>query len=121
MSFPLKGLIIAFAGVLLFGGGRVNATDDTPDRNTSATPDLDRPEWMAPVLKSMETELLARYGNSQSERARRGLQQVADFWRPEDGDARVFEEFVRTQYAGDSTTLNMMFSRFEYLMEQLKG
>ncbi len=69
----------------------------------------------------MERELLAKYGDSQRERAHRGLQQVAEFWRAEDGDAAAFEDFVRTNFAGDQATLDTMFNRLESLLEQLGG
>ena len=56
-----------------------------------------------------------------SERAQRGLQQVAEFWRAEDGDAATFEDFVRANFAGDQATLDTMFNRLESLLEQLGG
>ncbi|MDJ0700304.1 MAG: hypothetical protein QNJ07_10635 [Woeseiaceae bacterium] len=61
------------------------------------------------------------HGDAQRERIRRGLRQVSDFWRIEDGDQAVFEAFVRRNYAGDQATLNTMFGRFDKLLEQLDG
>ena len=58
---------------------------------------------------------------SQRARIQRGLQQVAKFWRAEDGDAATFEDFVRTNFAGDQATLDTMFNRLEHLLEQLDG
>ncbi|UCC75181.1 MAG: hypothetical protein JSV86_11735 [Gemmatimonadota bacterium] len=69
----------------------------------------------------MESELVARYGGEQRARLRRGMGQVADFWRAEDGDRGEFESFVRTHFAGDTVTLANMFARLEYLSEQLSG
>ena len=79
------------------------------------------PSWVKDSVAKMKRELLAKYGDSQSERVQRGLQQVAEFWRAEDGDAAAFEDFVRTNFAGDQATLDTMFNRLESLLEQLGG
>ena len=50
-----------------------------------------------------------------------GLDQVADFWRADDGGQDEFEAFVRRNFAGDAETLDVMFARFEKLLEQLDG
>src|SRR5215210_9526996 len=81
----------------------------------------DAPAWMKDSLTKLEAELAAKHGASQRERAARGLRQVADFWRAEDGDAGVFEEFVRANFAGDRATLDTMFARFQHNLEQLNG
>jgi len=77
--------------------------------------------WMSDSRSKLEKELTARYGESQRDRLGRGLKQAAEFWRAEDGDAPAFEEFVRTNFAGDQATLDVMFNRFEYLLEKLNG
>jgi hypothetical protein len=77
--------------------------------------------WMKDSMAKLETELAAKYGEGQRERLRRGLQQVASFWREADGDAARFEEFVRTNFAGDQARLDTMFTRFERHLEQLDG
>ena len=69
----------------------------------------------------LETELIAKYGESQRPRLQRGLRQIAQFWRAQDGTADQFEEFVRTNFAADQPTLDTMFTRFEKLLEQLDG
>ena len=79
------------------------------------------PAWMAKSLPKMETELTQKYGDSLSARIQRGLRQVSEFWRAEDGDAASFEEFVRTDFAGDQATLDTMFNRYQRLLEQLDG
>jgi len=78
-------------------------------------------EWQSGTMASLEAELVDRYGEEQRERARRGLRQVADFWRQEDGDQKAFEDFVRSSFAGDPETLDVMFHRFEKLFEVLDG
>ena len=50
-----------------------------------------------------------------------GLKQVSEFWRASDGDQAAFEEFVQKNFAGDQAALDMMFGRFEYLLEQAIG
>ncbi len=42
----------------------------------------------------IESELVAKYGEAQRARAHRGLQQVAEFWRPADGDAAAFDPYA---------------------------
>ena len=76
---------------------------------------------MKTSMEELETELVAKYGEGQRIRLHRGMLQVASFWRTEDGDLSVFEQFVRTNFAGDQATLDTMFNRFEYNLEQLNG
>ena len=84
--------------------------------------------WMAEARGKMESELAAKYGPSQAERARRGLKQVGEFWRAEDGDQAAFEAFVRANFASSerqpgaaASTLDEVFARFERLLEQTDG
>jgi hypothetical protein len=79
------------------------------------------PDWLAEAIPELEAELVAKYGESQRERIERGVRQVADFWRSEDGDRAVLESFVTANFAGDQETLDVMFARFEKLLEQLNG
>ncbi|MEE9226508.1 MAG: hypothetical protein V3U66_02100, partial [Acidobacteriota bacterium] len=46
------------------------------------------PSWMKKTIAKLENDLVSMYGEDQRERAHRGLGQVADFWRTEDGDAK---------------------------------
>src|SRR6202171_2961121 len=80
----------------------------------------DRKAFMDRVAK-LETELTARYGAGQRERLARGLRQVSEFWRPEDGGPEAFDSFVRSNFAGDAATLDALFSRLELAMESLDG
>ena len=72
-------------------------------------------------LPKVESDLVAKYGEAQRPRIQRGLKQVADFWRAEDGDAAAFEDCVRTNFAGDQTTLDALFSRMELILESIDG
>jgi hypothetical protein len=78
-------------------------------------------DWLSEAVVALEAELVAEFGGEQQVRVARGLRQVANFWRAEDGDRAVFEEFVRRNFAGDPATLNVVFDRFERLLEQLDG
>jgi hypothetical protein len=77
--------------------------------------------WMTTTSAKLETELSKKYGDAQRARLQRGLHQLAEFWRAEDGDAATFEEFVRANFAGDQATLDTTFTRFQSLLEQLDG
>jgi hypothetical protein len=79
------------------------------------------PAAMNLPLPKVESDLVAKYGEAQRPRIQRGLRQVADFWRAEDGDAAAFEDFVRTNFAGDQTTLDALFSRMELILESIDG
>ena len=79
------------------------------------------PAWMKDATQKLEIELVKKYGEGQRSRIQQGLKQVAEFWRAEDGDADVYEDFVSTNFAGAQTTVDTMFNRFEYLLEELSG
>jgi len=79
------------------------------------------PDWMKGSTTKLETELTAKYGKPEQPRIQRGLLQMSEYWRAQDGDAAAFEEFVRGNFAGDSATLDAMFNRYERLLEQLSG
>jgi hypothetical protein len=80
-----------------------------------------QPSWMSQAVSGVEKELVARYGDAQRPRLRRGLDQLAAFWREEDGNAAIVQEFVRRNFAGTQATLDTMFDRYERLLEQLNG
>ncbi len=77
--------------------------------------------WMKASVTKLENELVKKFSEDQRLRLERGLKQVSDFWRAEDGDASVFENFVQTNFAGNQKTLDEMFNRFEYLLEKMYG
>lgn len=77
--------------------------------------------WMKTSSEKLLKELVAKYGEGQGARASQGLKQVSEFWRAEDGGASVFEDFVRSNFAGDQATLDTMFNRFQALLEHLNG
>jgi len=93
-----------------------------PDSATAAAEaSATQPAWINDSAAKLQRELTSKYGDAQRARLERGLHQLAEFWRTEDGDAAAFEDFVRTNFAGDQATLDTMFDRFQRLLEQLDG
>ncbi len=79
------------------------------------------PAWLKGSAAKLETELTAKHGESCRTRLRRGLKQLGEFWRTEDGDAAAFEGFVRENFAADQATQDALFDRFERLLEKIDG
>src|SRR5688500_4467894 len=72
-------------------------------------------------MQKLEAELVARYGEGQRARLQRGMKQVAQFWRAEDGDNAAFEALVRTHFAGDQATLDALFERMQFVLDSING
>lgn len=81
----------------------------------------DRAPWIKESMAALEEELVAKYGEDQRELLKRGMEQVADFWRTGDGGREEFESFVRSNFAADAEMRDAMFNRFEQLLEALDG
>lgn len=78
------------------------------------------------ILMAMATQtpidkLVAKYGEAQRPAIERGVRQVANFWRQEDGGDAAFEEFVTTYYAGDQAVRDELFKRMQFTLESLYG
>ena len=76
---------------------------------------------MGASIEKLQAELITKHGESQRARINRGLHQVMEYWRSSDGDADVFEDFVRNNFAGDPASLDASFHRYQDLLEQLRG
>lgn len=87
----------------------------------SAQERMGSPFWLKDAMNSLQTELVAKYGEAQSQRLAKGIHQVSQYWRQEDGDVPAFEEFVRVHFAGTREDLDTMFFRYERLLEKLDG
>jgi len=72
-------------------------------------------------IEKLEKQLIAKYGDKQTERIQRGLRQAADMWLPEDGTPEDFENFVQTYFAGTDEEKDILFKKFEKQLEQLIG
>lgn len=73
------------------------------------------------INEKLIKELTAKYGEAQKERLITGLQQTSALWLPEDGDESVYEDFVRTHFAGTNEMIDAMFNRYQRIIEQLFG
>jgi hypothetical protein len=112
--FPLRTLVALCLSFALVAGGMVMG-HSMQQGGPQQLP------WLKESMTKLETELAAKYGEGVRARLERGLKQVASFWRAEDGDAAAFEEFVRTNFAGDQATLDTMFARFQHNLEMVDG
>lgn len=81
----------------------------------------EKASWMDNSQEKVKNELLKKFGETQRDRIERGLRQVADFWRVEDGDAADFEAFTLRHFAGDQRTLDAMFNRYQWILEKIGG
>ncbi len=77
--------------------------------------------WMQRATIRLESQLVAKYGEGQRARARRGVTQMSRSWRAGDGDSVVFASFALEQFAGTQPAVDTLFLRFERLLEQLDG
>ena len=111
---------LSFALVIYLVLASLSACDSRVEI-TEATSEPAGPSWIDESAAALEQELVAKYGESQRARVQRGLGQVMDFWRVEDGDREEFELFVRRNFAGDEATLDVTFERNQNLLEQLDG
>jgi hypothetical protein len=67
------------------------------------------------------SELKEKYGESHSTRIQKGVEQVANFWRVEDGSDDAFASFCREYFISDPTLLESAFQRFETNLEVVNG
>src|SRR5579862_7933203 len=109
-------LLFAIFVALLVSQENVMAQSSVATPSTALTA-----ENMKATMSKLQAELTAKYGQDQAVRIRRGLHQVVEFWREDDGDVSVYEDFVRKNFAGDQASLDVMFDRFQRLLEQLDG
>ena len=76
---------------------------------------------LTPSMQKLQQELGTKYDDATRARLDRGMRQVAAYWRAEDGDAEVFENFVRDNFAADQKSLDDTFNRFEFILESIDG
>jgi hypothetical protein len=117
-SFTLFILTVVLSALIFQDFAMAQTT--APDTNQTNSAPLTAAQ-LSDSMKKLETELLAKYGETQKPRLSTGLHQVMEFWLPQDGDAAAFESFVRANFAGDQESLDTMFNRFQRLIEQLNG
>jgi hypothetical protein len=119
-----KGLISGAAILLLIASPwQLNSLKQSIENSICGTtgPLAQQEPWMKNSISKIEKELIAKLGEGQRGPLHRGLEQVSDFWRAGDGDAGVFEDFVRANFAADPAARDALFNRFEHNLEQLDG
>lgn len=67
------------------------------------------------------SELIEKHGEEHRERIERGVQQVADMWRDEDGTEDTFRKFCETQFLSDAEQLDVTLERFEHNLMLIGG
>ncbi|HYG62882.1 MAG TPA: hypothetical protein VEL74_09900 [Thermoanaerobaculia bacterium] len=80
-----------------------------------------QPSIGADVVRQTVDKLVARHGQEQSGRIRQGVQQVAQRWWKEDGDAQAFTTFCEANFLADPAALGQTFVRLQEVMEQVDG
>ncbi len=65
--------------------------------------------------------LVERHGPEQADRVRRGVEQVARRWWPEDGGPEDFAAFCEGHFIADPEELGATFRRLEGVLEQIDG
>jgi len=75
----------------------------------------------SPRVRGLVDELVEQHGESERARIEKGVGQLVDFWRAEDGDDEAFETFTLNNFAARGEKLDAMFNRFETLFEKLDG
>lgn len=73
------------------------------------------------VIAEAETALVAKHGEKERARIQRGVRQVAQMWRAQDGDAAAFRAFVTDEFLPQGEALDMTFARMEYALERMSG
>jgi hypothetical protein len=104
--------IVAFCA-FLFESASAEKVDETLDSMI--------PSFLKTSVTKLENDLIQKHGISQKERIKRGIRQVAIFWKKEDGDKKVFESFVNENFISNTNELNELFKRLERKFEALDG
>ena len=79
------------------------------------------PDWLPEIIKKMEKSLVEKIGREHLTRIQRGLYQVGQYWQSDDGNSKVFEDFVLENFAVNQKLLDAMFNRFQDHFEKLNG
>jgi len=108
-----RAFIVVLAMVLSVGWAPLPALQGTAGAS--------RPTWAAASMSALEEELTAKYGEQSRSGLQRGLKQVLQFWRDDDGDKTAFEQFARVHFAADAMARDTLRSRFERMVEALDG
>ncbi|HVR96915.1 MAG TPA: hypothetical protein VMW27_09890, partial [Thermoanaerobaculia bacterium] len=80
-----------------------------------------QPAIGADTVRQTIDRMVARYGQEHAGRIRQGVEQVAQRWWAEDGDAQAFAAFCEENFIADPGVLRQTFVRLEQAMEQVDG
>jgi hypothetical protein len=75
----------------------------------------------AKTLERLERALVAKHGAAHKDRIHRGLAQVADRWRAEDGTEKELAAFAAEHFITDQKALQETARHLEYALEMLDG
>jgi len=79
------------------------------------------PDWLPETIKKIEKNLAEKIDREYLTGIQRGLRQVGQYWQFDDGDSKVFEDFVLENFAADQESHDAMFHRFQDHFEKLNG
>jgi hypothetical protein len=80
-----------------------------------------QPSITPETVRQTIDKLIAKHGQQNAERIRRGVEQVAQRWWAEDGDAAAFAAFCDENLLADPAVLDATFARLERVFEQMDG
>jgi hypothetical protein len=115
----MVGKTLAAAALAAGVGFAVTAAPKAPAGKAGAAKTAATP--FAATRTSLEEEMSRKRPGFDRERLRRGMEQVARFWRQSDGDAKAFESFVRANFADGEPAQDALFERLEKAFETLDG
>ena len=78
-------------------------------------------ETVQQIIQQTTDRLIERHAPEHAARIRRGVEQAAQRWRPEDGSAEDFAAFCADNFLTDPEALATTFSRLEEVLEQIDG
>jgi hypothetical protein len=70
---------------------------------------------------ALVSSLVQKHGEAARPRAERGVKQVADYWRPQDGDAEAARDFIISSFIADEKQRDLLLARFSAADEQIGG
>ena len=76
---------------------------------------------MGDDLQKVTRQLTEKHGENAKFRIDRGVNQVANLWRPSDGDATDFEKFCMEQFVSKDEDIEILFNKLSYGYEILFG
>jgi len=119
------GILHAALAMILFAGAGVSERGHAAEKaGSAATPARPLPA-ADPAYKRAADEaradLLRKHGEAERDRIKRGVAQVLQAWRPEDGPAKELKSFVASEFIPGGPDLDALFDRLEFAFESIDG